>query len=142
MALTAGKIMRMTIIEDTISLAAMADALSRWADYRVLRRLVPRLPVTAYADQNTKAAILLDMVAPQQRRKLWSRLKPAGTAIRPFQTRESAETLPLIEQGCGRRVTGKRGTAPRGSFPYFRRFRETASLPIRGFAYWRHPVRW
>jgi DNA polymerase-3 subunit epsilon len=48
------------MFQDTISLAAMADALSRSTDYRVLRRLVPRLPFTPSISQNTKTAILLD----------------------------------------------------------------------------------
>lgn len=48
------------MFQDTISLAAMADALSRSADYRVVRRLVPRIPFTPSIGQNTKTAVLLD----------------------------------------------------------------------------------
>jgi DNA polymerase-3 subunit epsilon len=49
-----------TMFQDTISLAAMADALSRSADYRVLRRLVPRVLFTPSVDLNMKTAVLLD----------------------------------------------------------------------------------
>ena len=48
------------MFQDTISLAAMADALSRSADYRVLRRLVPRVPSSPVAGQDTRIGILLD----------------------------------------------------------------------------------
>jgi DNA polymerase-3 subunit epsilon len=48
------------MFQDTISLAAMAEALSGSPDYRVLRRLVPRTPFTPSIDQNTKTAVLLD----------------------------------------------------------------------------------
>jgi len=48
------------MFQDTISLAAMADALSRSADYRVLRRLVPRVPFTPPVGLNMKTAVLLD----------------------------------------------------------------------------------
>jgi DNA polymerase-3 subunit epsilon len=48
------------MFQDTISLAAMADALSRSPDYRVLRRLVPRLPYTPSVGQDTRTAVLLD----------------------------------------------------------------------------------
>src|SRR3984957_21059148 len=48
------------MFQDTISLAAMADALSLSADYRVLRRLVPRQPYTAPVGLDIKTAILLD----------------------------------------------------------------------------------
>lgn len=48
------------MFQDTISLAAMADALSRSPDYRVLRRLVPRLPFTPSVCQDTRTAVLLD----------------------------------------------------------------------------------
>ncbi|MET4323978.1 MULTISPECIES: 3'-5' exonuclease [unclassified Bradyrhizobium] len=48
------------MFQDTISLAAMADALSRSADYRVLRRLVPRVPFTPPFGPDTKTAVLLD----------------------------------------------------------------------------------
>lgn len=43
-----------------ISLAEMAEALSQSADFRVLRRLVPRLPFTPSRYQDTKTGILLD----------------------------------------------------------------------------------
>ena len=48
------------MFQDTISLAAMADALSRSPDYRVLRRLVPRLPSVPPIGLDTKRAVLLD----------------------------------------------------------------------------------
>jgi DNA polymerase-3 subunit epsilon len=38
----------------------MAEALGRSTDYRVLRRLVPRLPIAPSVGQDTKTAILLD----------------------------------------------------------------------------------
>jgi DNA polymerase-3 subunit epsilon len=47
-------------LQETISLATMADALSRSADYRVLRRLVPRLPLAPSLEQDVKTAVLLD----------------------------------------------------------------------------------
>ncbi|WP_407147839.1 3'-5' exonuclease [Bradyrhizobium sp. ORS 86] len=46
--------------QDTISLAAMAETLSRSADYRVLRRLVPRLPLVQPVGQDVRTAVLLD----------------------------------------------------------------------------------
>lgn len=46
--------------QDTLSLAAMADALSQSPDYRVLRRLVRRTQTTASTDHETRTAILLD----------------------------------------------------------------------------------
>jgi DNA polymerase III subunit epsilon len=48
------------MFQDTISLAAMADALSLSPDYRVLRRLVPRTPVAPSTCLETKSAVLLD----------------------------------------------------------------------------------
>lgn len=48
------------MFQDTISLAAMADTLSRSSDYRVLRRLVPRLPFTPLVGQEMRTAVLLD----------------------------------------------------------------------------------
>jgi DNA polymerase III subunit epsilon len=48
------------MFQDTISLATMADGLSRSADYRVLRRLVPRIPSSPVAGQDTRIGILLD----------------------------------------------------------------------------------
>jgi DNA polymerase-3 subunit epsilon len=48
------------MLQDTISLAAMADALTLSPDYRVLRRLVPRLPYMPSPGSETKTAILLD----------------------------------------------------------------------------------
>ena len=43
-----------------MNLAAMAEALSRSADYRVLRRLVPREPYQSPAGCETRTGILLD----------------------------------------------------------------------------------
>jgi DNA polymerase-3 subunit epsilon len=51
---------RKAMFQETISLAATADTLSRSSDYRVLRRLVPRTPVVPSIDSKTKAAVLLD----------------------------------------------------------------------------------
>jgi DNA polymerase-3 subunit epsilon len=48
------------MFQDTISLAAMADTLSRSPDYRVLRRLVPRIPSVPPIGQDTRTAVLLD----------------------------------------------------------------------------------
>jgi DNA polymerase-3 subunit epsilon len=48
------------MFQDTTHLAAMAETLSKSADHRVLRRLVPRLPFTPALGQNTKTAVLLD----------------------------------------------------------------------------------
>ena len=48
------------MFQDTISLAAMADALSRSADYRVLRRLTPRIPSVPLIGHDTRTAVLLD----------------------------------------------------------------------------------
>jgi DNA polymerase III subunit epsilon len=42
------------------NLAAMAEELSRSADYRVLRRLLPRSPLAPSIGQDTKTAVLLD----------------------------------------------------------------------------------
>jgi DNA polymerase III subunit epsilon len=48
------------MFQDTISLAAMADALSLSPDYRVLRRLIPRTPIAPSASLETRSAVLLD----------------------------------------------------------------------------------
>ena len=48
------------MFQDNASLAAMAEALSRSTDYRVLRRLVPRTIFTPSVSENTKTGILLD----------------------------------------------------------------------------------
>lgn len=48
------------MLHDKTSLAAMAEALGRSADYRVLRRLMPRLPSAPSLGQETKIAVLLD----------------------------------------------------------------------------------
>ena len=48
------------MFQDTISLAAMADALSLSADYRVLRRLVPRQLYSPVIGQDVRTAVLLD----------------------------------------------------------------------------------
>lgn len=49
-----------SMLQDTTNLAAMAEALSRSADYRVLRRLVPRPPCQAPSGRGTRTAVLLD----------------------------------------------------------------------------------
>jgi Exonuclease len=48
------------MFQDTISLAAMADALSLSPDYRVLRRLCPRSPSAPLGGQDVRTAVLLD----------------------------------------------------------------------------------
>jgi DNA polymerase III subunit epsilon len=48
------------MFQDNTSLAAMAEALSRSTDYRVLRRLVPRTTFTPSVGESTKTGILLD----------------------------------------------------------------------------------
>jgi DNA polymerase-3 subunit epsilon len=48
------------MVQDQPDLAVMAEALSRSADYRVLRRLVPRPPCQAPAGCETRSAVLLD----------------------------------------------------------------------------------
>ena len=45
---------------DAIGLAAMADALGRSPDYRVLRRLMPRVPSSLASGPDIKVGILLD----------------------------------------------------------------------------------
>ena len=45
---------------DPADLAAMADALAQSADYRVLRRLIPRSPYTPAAGPEVRTGILLD----------------------------------------------------------------------------------
>jgi hypothetical protein len=48
------------MFQDNTSLAAMAEALSRSTDHRVLRRLVPRTTFTPSVGESTKTGILLD----------------------------------------------------------------------------------
>jgi DNA polymerase-3 subunit epsilon len=48
------------MLQDSTNLAAMAEALCRSADYRVLRRLVPRQPYRSPAGCETPTAVLLD----------------------------------------------------------------------------------
>jgi DNA polymerase-3 subunit epsilon len=49
------------MLENNLTLSAMAEALAKSADYRVLRRLVPRKSFTPSVGQNTKTGILLDV---------------------------------------------------------------------------------
>jgi DNA polymerase-3 subunit epsilon len=49
------------MLENDLTLAAMAEALAKSADYRVLRRLVPRKTLAASIGQSTKTGILLDV---------------------------------------------------------------------------------
>jgi len=49
------------MLEDTPSLAGMAEALSRSTDYRVLRRLLPRQAIVPLEGQGTKTGIILDV---------------------------------------------------------------------------------
>jgi DNA polymerase-3 subunit epsilon len=48
------------MFQDATDIAAMAEALGRSPDYRVLRRLVPRLPSTPSVGQELRTAVLLD----------------------------------------------------------------------------------
>jgi DNA polymerase III subunit epsilon len=49
------------MLETDLTLVAMAEALAKSADYRVLRRLVPREALGPSVDQSTKTGILLDV---------------------------------------------------------------------------------
>jgi DNA polymerase-3 subunit epsilon len=49
------------MLESDLTLADMAEALAKSADYRVLRRLVPRKAGTSSFDPSTKTGILLDV---------------------------------------------------------------------------------
>ncbi|WP_442868863.1 hypothetical protein [Bradyrhizobium sp. CCBAU 53380] len=46
--------------QDPMDFAAMAEALSRSADYRVLRRLAPRPPTPPTMGRDCRTGILLD----------------------------------------------------------------------------------
>jgi DNA polymerase III subunit epsilon len=50
-----------SMLENDLTLAAMAEALARSADYRVLRRLLPRTTFAPSGGQTTKTGILLDV---------------------------------------------------------------------------------
>ncbi|WFU34289.1 3'-5' exonuclease [Bradyrhizobium brasilense] len=47
--------------DNDLTLAAMAEELAKSADYRVLRRLLPRTTFVSSGNQNTKTAVLLDV---------------------------------------------------------------------------------
>ena len=49
------------MLENDLTLAAMAEALAKSVDYRVLRRLVPRRTFTPSIGQSTKTGVLLDV---------------------------------------------------------------------------------
>jgi DNA polymerase III subunit epsilon len=49
------------MLENDVTLAAMAEALAKSANYRVLRRLVPRTTFSPSMGQRTKTGILLDV---------------------------------------------------------------------------------
>jgi DNA polymerase-3 subunit epsilon len=49
------------MLERDTSLAAMAETLSTSADYRVLRRVIPRPPSAPCAGQVTKTGVILDV---------------------------------------------------------------------------------
>jgi DNA polymerase-3 subunit epsilon len=49
------------MLENDLTLAAMAEALAKSDDYRVLRRLIPRKSFTRSVGQSTKAGILFDV---------------------------------------------------------------------------------
>ncbi|MDA9545021.1 DNA polymerase III subunit epsilon [Bradyrhizobium sp. CCBAU 45321] len=49
------------MLETDLTLAAMAEALAKSADYRVLRRLVPRERFAPPIDRSTKTGVLLDV---------------------------------------------------------------------------------
>ena len=47
--------------ENDLTLAAMAEALAKSEDYRILRRLIPRKTFTLSVGQSTKTGILFDV---------------------------------------------------------------------------------
>jgi DNA polymerase-3 subunit epsilon len=49
------------MLEDNSNLAAMAEALARSGDYRVLRRLVPRTTSLLSTDQISRTGVILDV---------------------------------------------------------------------------------
>jgi DNA polymerase III subunit epsilon len=49
------------MLENDLTLAAMAEALAKSADYRVLRRLVPRTTFPPSIGQSTKTGVLFDV---------------------------------------------------------------------------------
>ena len=49
------------MLENDLTLAAMAEALAKSDDYRVLQRLIPRKIFTRSVGQSTKAGILFDV---------------------------------------------------------------------------------
>jgi DNA polymerase-3 subunit epsilon len=49
------------MLDNNMTLAAMAEELTKSADYRVLRRLLPRTTFAPSAGQTTKKGILLDV---------------------------------------------------------------------------------
>jgi DNA polymerase III subunit epsilon len=49
------------MLETDLALAAVAEALAKSVDYRVLRRLVPRKTAAPSIGQGTKTGILLDL---------------------------------------------------------------------------------
>src|SRR5450756_1049302 len=55
------------MLENDPALAAMAEALAKSADYRFLRRLVPREIITSSIGQNTKTGILETTGLDQQK---------------------------------------------------------------------------
>jgi hypothetical protein len=50
--------------ENALSLTAMAEALARSGDYRVLRRLVPRTAITSSIGQASKTGLLMTSKRP------------------------------------------------------------------------------
>jgi DNA polymerase-3 subunit epsilon len=49
------------MLQNDLSLAAMADALAKTGDYRVLRRLVPRTTFVPSIGEVTKTGVLIDV---------------------------------------------------------------------------------
>ena len=56
------------MLENDLTLAAMAEALAKSTDYRVLRRLVPRETFSPSLGLITKTGILLDSTGLDQRK--------------------------------------------------------------------------
>ena len=59
------------MLENDLTLAAMAEALAKSTDYRVLRRLVPRKTFNASIGLSTKTGILLDVETTGLDERTW-----------------------------------------------------------------------
>jgi DNA polymerase-3 subunit epsilon len=69
------------MFQDASDLAAMAEALSRSTDYRVLRRLMPQTPSAPADGRDTKVGILLDTetTGPDHRAHTASQVRSSAT---------------------------------------------------------------